>query len=261
MAISLKSIAKSKPKPPIIVIHGHPGVGKTTFGALAPASIFMPTEDGTGGVSVDAFPLAKSWDEVVEMMTVLLNEKHDYQTVVLDSLSALEILIHNKVAQDNKKASIEDIGYGKGHAFALNYWQQLLDGFALLRDQKNILPLLIAHSDIVRYDSPEVDSFERYVISLHKRAMGLLYERADIIGFASYRTHVTKQDVGFGKQIAKGVGTGERLLHLAEKPAYIAKNRYALPETLPLDWNAFSQALSESFNRANQSAAPQKAAA
>ena len=37
---------------------------------------------------------------------------------------------------------------------------------------------------------------------------------------------------------AVSIGTGRRLLHVVEKPAYVAKNRYGLPDTLPLDWNA-----------------------
>jgi hypothetical protein len=39
------------------------------------------------------------------------------------------------------------------------------------------------------------------------------------------------------------VSSGERLLHLVERPAYIAKNRYSLPESLPLSWPAFEAAL------------------
>ena len=30
--------------------------------------------------------------------------------------------------------------------------------------------------------------------------------------------------------------SGERIIYCQEKPAYLAKNRYALPETLPFEW-------------------------
>lgn len=247
MAISLSSIQKSTFKPPITVIHGTCGIGKSTLGANAPSPIFIPTEDGLGGLHVDAFPLATSYDAVLEAITALYSEQHDFKTVVLDSMSALELLIHAKVAHDNGKANLEDLPYGRGYKLALEYWQQFLDGVTALRDQKGMMPILIAHSDVVKYDAPDSDSYDRFVISMHKHAMSLIYERADIIGFATWRTHVVQKDAGFNKKISKGIGTGERLLHLVERPAYIAKNRYNLPETIPLSWQSFSDALSAAF--------------
>lgn len=252
MAISLASISKTVAKPPIIVIHGSPGVGKSTWAANAPGSVFLPTEDGQGNLGVDAFPLITEWADALGALAALYSEDHTYKTVVVDSLSALELLIQAQVARDNNKSSIEDIPYGRGHAFAVQYWQQLLDGVTALRNTKGMLPILIAHSEISRFDAPDVDSYDRFTMSLHKRITAMLYERADIIGFATWRTVIKKQEVGFNKQIARGVGTGERLLHLVERPAYLAKNRYSLPDTLPLDWQTFSDALAKSTGAATQ---------
>lgn len=245
MAISLASIQKggTPGRPPVVCLHGGPGIGKTTFAASAPDPVFIRTEDGLGSLTPDAFPVARSWPEVMEAMGVLYTEDHGYKTAVIDSLSALEPLIWKQVAADHNKDSVEDLGYGKGYVLALDYWAQFLQGVAALRDDKGMTPILIAHSDVIRYDSPEVEPFDRYQIKLHKRAFQLLYERADIIGFANWRTHVVKAEVGFNQRVARGVGTGERLLHLVEKPAYIAKNRYGLIETLPLSWQAFADAM------------------
>lgn len=244
MALSLASIAKTTTKPPIMVLHGNPGIGKSTFGANAASPIFIPTEDGQGSLGVDAFPLISSWDQMLEAITALYTEQHQFQTVVVDSLSALELLIHARVAKDNNKTSVDEIPYGKGHALAIEYWQQFLDGITALRNDKGMTPIMIAHSEVQRFDAPDVDSYDRYSLSLNKRVSALLYERADIIAFCTWRTIVKKEDVGFNKTLSKGIGTGERLMHLVEKPAYLAKNRYALPETLPLDWAAFNNALS-----------------
>ena len=258
MALSLASIAKTKTKPPITVLHGNPGIGKSTWGANASAPIFIPTEDGQGSLGVDAFPLIGSWDQMLEAITALYSEKHQFQTVVVDSLSALELLIHAQVARDHNKTSIDEIPYGKGHAIAVQYWQQFLDGITALRNDKGMMPILIAHSEVQRFDAPDVDSYDRYSLSLHKRVSALLYERADIIAFCTWRTIVKKEDVGFNKKLSKGVGTGERLMHLIEKPAYLAKNRYSLPDTLPLDWSAFNQALSNAMGNNQQQAKPAK---
>ena len=254
MAFSLASVSKTQPKAPIMVIHGGPGIGKTTFAASAPSAVFIPTEDGFGSLNADAFPIATSFADVMSAMTVLYQEKHDFKTMVVDSLSALEMLISQAVAKDNNKTSIEEIPYGRGYGLALSYWQQFLDAVIALRNDKSILPILIAHSNVERYDAPDVDSYDRYVIALHKKAMALIYERADLIGFASLKTLVRKEEVGFDKKISRGVGTGERLLHLVEKPAFLAKNRYQLPESMPLAWDSFQAAL----NTAMQTTQPTK---
>lgn len=243
MAISLASISRSQAKPPIIALHGTPGIGKTTLASQAPAPVFVRTEDGLGSLSVDAFPVAATWADVVSALGALYQEQHEYKTVVIDSLTALEPLIWKQVALDQGKRNIEDCGYGKGYVFALDYWQQFLAGCAALRDEHGITPILIAHSDVVRFDSPEVEPFDRFQIRLHKRAMAMVYERCDVIGFANWKTVIVKDEVGINQKQARGVGTGERLLHLVERPAYLAKNRYSLPETLPLNWETFSSAL------------------
>ena len=250
MAISLADIqANNFSKPPRIVIHGTPGIGKTTFAAGAPSPIFIQTEDGLGNLQPDAFPLAKSFQDVMDAFGVLYSEEHKYQTVVIDSLSALEQLIWKQVAKDHDKDNIEDLGYGKGFTIALDQWQTFLDGVNALRD-KGMMPVMIAHTDVVRFDSPETEPYDRYLIKLHKRAFQLLYERVDVIGFANYQTAVVKTEAGFNKKVARGVETGARRLHLVEKPAFVAKNRYSLPESIDLSWSALAEALESSTEKA-----------
>lgn len=243
MAISLKDIGKNSfDKPPRVVIHGTPGIGKTTFAAGAPSPIFIQVEDGLGDLQVDAFPLAKSFQDVVDAIGTLYNEEHKYRTVVIDTLSALEPLIWQKVSQDHGKANIEDFGYGKGYVLALDTWQTLINGINALRD-KGIMPVLLAHTDVFRFDSPETEPYDRYLIKLHKKAFQLLHERCDVIGFANYQTATVKTDAGFNKKVTRGVETGERRLHLVEKPAFVAKNRYGLPESIPLSWPELAKVL------------------
>jgi hypothetical protein len=248
MAINLKSIQKGgdRTKPPMLLVYGTPGIGKTTFGAGAPSPIFIRTEDGLGTLQCDAFPKAETWSDVMDALTALYTETHQYGSVVVDSLSALETLIWRKVAADDGKSSVEELGYGRGYVMALDVWHQFLDGIVALRD-KGMIPVLIAHSDVVRFDSPEHEPYDRYQIKLHKKAFQLHYERCDIIGFANYHVSVTKADAGFNKKVARGVEVGERRLHLIEKPAFIAKNRYSLPESIPFRWQALQDALSESY--------------
>ncbi|HHM11913.1 MAG TPA: oxidoreductase, partial [Planctomycetaceae bacterium] len=68
------------PKPPRLLLYGTEGIGKSTFGSKAPKPIFVQTEDGLDEIDCDRFPLAATFDEVVQALQDLQAEKHDYQT-------------------------------------------------------------------------------------------------------------------------------------------------------------------------------------
>lgn len=240
MAISLDNITKGgSDRAPIMVIHGTPGIGKSTFAACAPDPIFLRTEDGLGDLQVATFPELESYEQILEALGALF-ETDDFKTVVIDSLSALEPLIWDKVARDHGKNNLEDIGFGKGYIYAMDYWREIMAALKELA-KRGIMPVLIAHTDIARFDSPDTDPYDRYQIKLHKRAFQYLYEQSDIIAFASYPVHVKKKDSDAPK--GRGVQKGGRELTLVEKPAVIAKNRYSMPETVALDWEEFAQHL------------------
>lgn len=238
MAIDLSSIQRgSTDRAPVVAIHGAPGSGKTTFAAGADAPIFIRTEDGLGALDVATFPEAETIQDVMDSLAALYSDDHQYRTVVIDSMSALEPLIWSAVARDHGVDSIEGLGFGKGYVFAMDYWRDLVAACKGLA-KRGITPVLIAHSEIVKFDAPDMDAYDRYQIKLHKRAFQHLYEQADIIGFAHTPVYVAKTDAKAEKGKAKP--KGERMLRVAESPAVIAKNRYSMPETMPLDWAQFA---------------------
>jgi hypothetical protein len=228
-------------------IHGVHGVGKTTFAAGAPDPVFVLTEDGLGTLEVPHFPLARTFDEVMQALAALYTEQHGFKTLVVDSVDWLEPLIHAKVCKDQGWSSIEDAGYGKGYVAAVDPWRQYLEGLNALRDDKGMAIVQLAHTDIKRFDSPESEPYDRYIIKLHSKASALLQEHSDIVLFANYRVSTIKSDVGFNKKVTRALGSGERLLHTAERPAFLAKNRNALPETLPMSWAALAEAMPRSI--------------
>ena len=241
MAFNLASIQKSTGlKAPRVLIYGSHGLGKTTFGAGAPSPIFILTEDGLGSIKSEHFPLATAFQHVLDAISSLYSEDHKFQTVVLDSLDWLDNLIWLDI---NAKHDQKDLAYGKGAMIAAEYWRNLLEGLNALRDNKNMAVILIAHSEIKRFDSPEVEPYDRYQPKLQARSSALVQEWCDAVLFANFKTIVKKDDVGFNKTVSRGITTGERLIYTTEKPAYLAKNRFGLPESIPLEWSAFAEAI------------------
>lgn len=251
MAISLASIAKTTRAntPPRVVIHGEHGVGKSTLGASAYNPIFLPFEDGLSGIETNAFPLLTSYADAEAAIDTLAKEKHDFGTVVLDSLDWLEPLIWQHVCQKNSWTSIEQPGYGKGYIEANTTWRQFLDKLDGLRN-RGMAIVAIAHSEIKHFDAPDTEAYDRYQIKLQRGAAALVQEWADVIGFAQIETAVKKESAGFSNTRVRGVATGRRLLHVAGKPAYVAKNRYGMPDTIPLDWQSLMSAMSPSIETA-----------
>ena len=86
MAISLSSLQRNRPRMPRIIIHGAPGIGKTSWACSAPDPVVIQTEDGLGNIDVAAFPLARSFSDVMEALTALYTEDHPYRSLVVDSL-------------------------------------------------------------------------------------------------------------------------------------------------------------------------------
>lgn len=230
--------------PPRLAIHGDGGIGKTTFGAGAPSPIFVPTEEGADEVGCARFPLAETFADFKANLRDVIKEgaERGHGAVVIDSADWLERLIHADVAKEAGVKSVETIGYGRGYIAAADKMRDVLAQLDECRSQ-GLAIVVICHSQIVRFDSPETEPYDRWTLKMHKSATALLVEWADVVGFATMETRVKTTEVGFNKEIRRGATTGKRVLRLDNAPAYVAKNRYGLPATIPLEWQAFVDAM------------------
>ena len=231
-------------KPPRIMLYGQEGVGKSTFGASAPAPIFIQTEDGLGEIDCCKFPLAQSVEDVIIELTALRDEEHNFRTVVIDSLDWLERLIFDEICKEFGVRSIEkaDGGYGKGYVDALVHWRKVLALLDDLRNKRGMMVILLAHAKVERFEDPENAAYDRYSPRLHKHAASLVSEWVDTVLFATKRMRVSKD--GDSRTIAAPIGAdgGERIIRTNGSPACIAKNRFGLPNEIPLSWDEFIQA-------------------
>ncbi len=243
MAIDLSSIVKQPgKKPPRIILYGVPGIGKTTFAAQFPGPIFLLTEDGLGNLEVPHFPVLNDWQSFKDCLVAVCEQKHGYKTIVVDTINRLERIIFDQVALDQKKANIEEIGYGKGYILALSYWSQMLVILDWLRENKGTTIVLTCHSIVKAHNAPETDPYDRWRFDLHDKSASILRDWADIILFANYRVFTKRTGEGFSER-AKGIGTGERVIYTEERPAFWAKNRYSLPFELEFNFKVFDDAM------------------
>jgi len=228
-----------KKRPRRVMIYGVGCIGKSTFAAQAPNHIFLNIEDGLDDIECVATPKLASYDNVLDALSDLYKVDHKYQVVVIDSLDWLERLIWSALCKKHNCDSIEDFGYGKGYVMAVDYWRRIIAGLDGLRYQKKMASILIAHNKIEHFESPETESYDRYVPRLHKTACGLITEWCDEVFFATYKIFTKKLDEGFGRERHQAISANERIIRTAERPYCLAKSRAQLPEEFPLDWNVY----------------------
>jgi hypothetical protein len=237
--MTLGSVTRGPIQQPLrIMLFGPEGIGKSTFGANAPNPIFLGAEDGTGQLDVARFPEPRSWADALDAVRELTEAEHPYKTLVVDTLDWLEPLVWRHVCERDRKRTIEEYGYGKGYVAALDEWRVLVAAFERLRRAKPVNVVLLAHSLVRTFKNPEGDDYDRFNLKINEKAAGLLKEWCDAVLFANYETHVLKD----GNR-AKGYGGGARVMHTERRAAWDAKNRFGLPEKLPLDWAEFREAV------------------
>jgi len=105
------------------VIYGASGAWKTVFGATAPKPIFASAEGGLLSVADKniQFVEIKSLKDLQELLIYLKNEKHDFETVVIDSITEINDIIKMDIERRTGK------------------WMQLQDWWELAKKIKAIL--------------------------------------------------------------------------------------------------------------------------
>lgn len=232
MALSLKDLKTTAAvQPPRVLIYGPPGLGKTSLAAEFPKPVIFDIERGIPrGLSIPHFDALDSYDAVMEAITALYNEDHDYGTVIVDTLDRYEPMLWAKLCETQKWHSIEDPGYGKGYVLADPLWRDFLDGLNALRRDKAMAVVLIAHSQIGTFDSPTSAPYSKYDIRLHKRALAMVQDEVDAILFLNQDATIKSTDKGFNKTHVHAEGGGTRWVYCEARPAFTAKNRFGMPE-------------------------------
>lgn len=157
------------------VIYGASGSGKTHFAATAPRPIFASAEGGllstaNMGKQID-FVEIKTVEDLRKLLTFLKDEKHEYETVVIDSISEINEIIK------------EGIERKRGRAMQLQDWGELSKAIkGILRGFRD-LPM---HTIFIAQESVEKDDqkIQKIVPSLNGKAATEIAYFMDIVGYS-----------------------------------------------------------------------------
>lgn len=231
---------KSKPKSDIrdliTLIYGQPKIGKSTFCSHAEGALFIETEPGLELLEVYKTPVY-SWTEFLETCSEIREGNHSFRTVVIDTIDNLFKFCREFVLAKNKLQHESDMEWGKGYDLVAQEFSKRLTALSMLPYGL----IMISHAQ-----EREVETRSRKIVktapTLPNSARKTVLALADFILYAEVEEVVDNkgQIVGY-----------ERVMRTKATTAYEAGDRLGtLPETLPLDYNAFAEAIKTTKSKA-----------
>lgn len=244
------------------VISGVEGIGKTTLACNAPRVLLIPLEAGSTSMKVMKVPMLEHFEHVMSLLDEIMVQAQQgafpYKTIVFDSATALERLIHQAVlmtdpiyVNGNKKGLIMDNalgGYGKAYNLANEMFGNFLKKCDDLATKGSINIVMTCHVFSGQVLDPVFGEYNTMDLLLHspknqknygKREM--LTQWADLIGFLHEPIFVTE-----GKNQNKGISANQgHVLAVARSPGYVAKNRFNMTQSIAMPrengWNYLAQ--------------------
>ena len=224
-------------------IYGPEGVGKTTFASNFPGVVYIDTEGSTKHMDVARFDPPAELGDVLEQLNWVLGNAEQVGTIVIDTVDWLEKLIFQAVCAEKKIQNIEDIGYGKGYVYAKQKMQQILELLDAIV-ARGVHVVLVCHSMIRKFEQPdEMGSYDRYMLKLNEKNIApIVKEWLDMLLFCNYKTDVVTAADGKTK---KARGGQKRIMYANHSACWDAKNRFGLPDEMPMEYEQIAQLFGE----------------
>jgi hypothetical protein len=219
-----------------VIIYGPEGIGKSTLAAQFPNPVFIDTEGSTKELDVARYPVPTYWSMIIEEAEDLLEERN-FSTLVIDTADWAEKLCIAETCSRLNVKGIEDVGYGKGYVYLYDDFQRVLTVCdKLVANGINVV--FTAHAMMRKFEQPdEMGAYDRWEMKLTKKVAPLLKEWADVVLFCNYKTNVITDQNTKSK---KATG-GTRMMYSTHHPCWDAKNRYNLPDQMPMSFEPLAQ--------------------
>lgn len=247
-----------------VAIAGVEKSGKTTLVCGAPGALLVPLEAGYAGVDVQHIPMVKTYQEFVTLLGEVTSgcaaRQFPFKSLVIDSVTALERLIHESVLLTdplynggaNKNVTMESAlgGYGKAYQVANERFMVVISMLDTLALQYGINIVFTCHVFANIVIDPQVGEYSSWDLLLHSPKNFKTYGKrefftqwADGIFFLHEPLMIVEQN-----NMKRGISENKgRVLGLSRTPSYVAGNRFGCEGEISIPkqdgWNYLAHAL------------------
>lgn len=219
-----------------IVLYGPEGIGKSTLAAQFPGAVFIDTEDSTAHMDVARFDKPSSWQMLKDQADWVRQNPGEVGTLVIDTADWAEQMEIDDLCKKKGWDGLEGAGFGKGYTYSAEEFGKLLN---ILQSCVNagVNVVITAHATLRKVELPEeMGAYDHWEMKTSKKVAPMIREWADAVFFMTYKTVIVNVD---GKGQTKGKNKaqgGRRVMYTTHTPFWDAKNRFSLPDELPLDF-------------------------
>jgi hypothetical protein len=219
-----------------IFLYGLPKIGKTTWASNAKNALFILPEPGANFLEVYKYPVFE-WQDILNAAHELKTEKHNFKTVVIDTIDIAYRLCTAYICQKRKISHPGDLRYGKAY-------EAIREEFMNLLTSLSHLPyglIMLGHSQRKEIQSRRTDKvFSVNVPNLPDKIRADIEAFADLIMYADYKYVVDE----------KGDRLLTRVAYTQTTTDCITGDRTGrMPDVMPLDFKAFEDAFHNPTNK------------
>lgn len=259
----LSNATKPTSSAPMITIVSSAGCGKTTLAGMFPNPIFIQAEnaetvfenwhddvkptmmvrlqdariDSTGELSYSVR------STITDQLRELATAEHEFKTVVIDTITALNLKFESEIALRDGVATVGDAsgGYQKGYVEVAKWHDTLISNCEKLKNIKGMTVVFLAHSGIDKIKSrpDEQSEYAVYGLGMHRASAERYITNSDAVIYIKKEEFITGAETnkkGQTTKFGRSMQTGERILITSGDGlvGYVAaKNRYGMPAELP----------------------------
>ena len=223
------------------VLYGQEGVGKSSLAANIPGIVFIDCEGSTTKMNVRRLPSPTSWAMLCDEMEYIRENAaaKGYRAVAIDTFDWAEALALQAICIEHKVNGIEGLNYGKGWQYECELIGKFLNSTDRLI-KAGIHVILICHAISRKTTLPEeIDEFDHWELKLGNKTTNkiapLLKEWSDMTLFLAFKTQIMAADDKGKVHKATSV---QRVMYATKSAWWDAKNRFGLPDMMPLDYSA-----------------------
>lgn len=225
------------------VLYGQEGVGKSSLAANIPGIVFIDCEGSTTKMNVRRLPAPTSWAMLCDEMDYIREnaDAKGYKAVAIDTFDWAESLALQAICSEHNVKGIEGFNYGKGWQYESETVARFLENTDKLI-KAGIHVILICHAISRKTTLPEeIDEFDHWELKLGNKTTNkiapLLKEWSDMTLFLAFKTQIMAADDKGKVHKATSV---QRVMYATKSAWWDAKNRFGLPDMMPLDYGAIA---------------------